>query len=95
MQDLVMAHCPKCEGFMESMDFNQPREYLEMARQLIEELNHGTFVMVHATCPLQDLFNPQWPGNVAEHGFQCRSCGRTYQLFADTFHGRASWDLVV
>lgn len=92
--NLGMERCPNCESFKERRDFKQAREYLGFAHQLIDVVNQGAFVMVHATCPLQELFNPRWPGNVVEHGFQCTACGRSYQLFADTYHGRAGWELV-
>jgi transposase-like protein len=94
MPNLSMERCPNCERFKDSRDFTQPREYLIVARELIDVVNQGAFVMVHATCPLQELFNPQWPGKVVEHGFQCSACGRSYQLSADTYHGRASWEMV-
>ena len=89
-----MASCPKCESFTKSFDIREPREYLGIARQLMDVVSQGTFLMVHATCPLQDLFRPEWPGNVVEHGFLCTGCGRSSQLLADTFHGHASWDVV-
>jgi transposase-like protein len=89
-----MAPCPKCASFTKSLDISEPREYLGIARHLIEVVNEGTFLMVHATCPLQDLFSPEWPGSVVEHAFLCTGCGRNYQLYADTFHGRASWDVL-
>lgn len=93
-QTVRMAPCPKCEGFTRSFDMSKPREYLGIARKLMHVVDDGTFLMVHATCPLQDLFRPEWPGNVVEHGFQCTACGRSYHLFADTYHGRASWDML-
>jgi len=89
-----MAPCPKCADFTRSFDISEPREYLGMARQLITVVAEGTFMMVHATCPLQDLFSSEWPGNLLEHSFQCTGCGRSYELFADTFNGRASWDML-
>ena len=88
-----MASCPQCEGLMESLSFEKPREYLELARRLLNSVNDGAFTVTESTCSLQDLFNPEWPGEEVEHNFQCTSCGRTYQLFADTYHGRAGWGL--
>ena len=88
-----MAACPKCDGFMEGVSFEKPRDYLELARRLIFFVDQGIFVVKECTCPLPDLFNPQWPADIVEHNFQCSVCGRCYQLFADTYHGHACWGL--
>ena len=86
-----MVSCPQCEGLMESLSFDKPREYLELARRLLNAVNDGRLIITESTCPLQDVFNPSWPGEVVEHDFECSSCGRTFQLFADTYHGHAGW----
>ena len=88
-----MAFCPQCEQLKDSLCFEKPREYLELARQLLNSVNEGALIVTESTCPLQDLFNPEWPGEEVEHNFECTACGRTYQLFADTYHGRAGWGL--
>jgi hypothetical protein len=88
-----MAFCPHCEQLKDSLCFDKPREYLELARQLLNSVNEGALTVKECTCPLQDLFNPEWPSEEVEHNFECTACGRTYQLFADTFHGRAGWGL--
>ena len=54
--------CPKCQGFAERMNLSMSREYRDIARQLIEIVGQGTFRIVRASCPLEDLFKPQWPG---------------------------------
>jgi hypothetical protein len=86
-----MAFCPHCEELKESLSFDKAREYLEFARRLLSSVNEGAFVVTESTCPLQDLFNPEWPGELVEHNFQCAACGRTFQLFADTYHGHVGW----
>jgi hypothetical protein len=78
---------------MEGQSLDKPREYLELARRLLGLVNDGVFVMTASTCPLQDLSNPQWPADTVEHNFQCTACGRSFQLFADTYHGHAGWGL--
>ena len=83
--------CPKCQGFAERMNMGSPREYRDIARQLIEIINQGTFGMVKASCPLEDLFKPQWPGDIVSHEFECFACGQRFLLFAGTYHGNASW----
>lgn len=88
-----MASCPKCDEFLVGRTIEKPREYLELAYRLLGLLNEGVFVATESTCPLQDLFKPEWPASVVEHNFQCSACGRSFQLFADTYHGHAAWDL--
>ena len=88
-----MAFCPQCEQLKDGLSFNKPQEYLELARRLLNSMNQGAFTLTESTCPLQDLFNSEWPGELVEHNFQCTACGRTFQLFADTYHGHAGWGL--
>jgi hypothetical protein len=76
---------------MESLSFDKPREYLELARRLLNAVNEGKLSVIECTCPLQDLFSAEWPANLVEHDLQCSACGRTFQLFADTYLGRAGW----
>ncbi len=86
-----MAACTQCDGLMESLSFDKPREYLELAHRLLNAANDGKLIVTESTCPLEDLFRPQWPANVVEHDFQCTACGRSFQLFADTYLGHAGW----
>ena len=88
-----MAACKECDGLLESLCFEKPREYLELARRLIELVNDGTLILTDSTCPLDDLFKPNWPANTAEHNFECKACGRKFQLYADTYLGHAGWGL--
>lgn len=89
----TMAACTQCDGLMESLSFDKPREYLELARRLMGLVNDGILILTDGTCPLNDLFKPNWPANTAEHNFECKACGRTFQLFADTYLGHAGWGL--
>jgi transposase-like protein len=68
-----------------------PREFLNIVRQLIEIVEQGKFLLVHADCPLQDFFNTTWPGDVITHRFQCTECGRVFERYTDTYHGGARW----
>lgn len=88
-----MAVCPRCDEFLESKSFEKPREYLELARRLIYLVDEGVFTLMESTCPLRDLFNSEWPAETVEHNFQCNTCGRFFQLFADTYRGHAGWGL--
>jgi hypothetical protein len=86
-----MPACAQCDGLTESLSFDKPREYLELARRLLNAVNDGKLSVIECTCPLQDLFSAAWPANLVEHDFQCSACGRTFQLFADTYLGHAGW----
>jgi hypothetical protein len=86
-----MAACTQCDGLVESLSFEKPREYLELARRLLHAVNDGKLSVIESTCPLQELFSDDWPANQVEHDFECSACGRTFQLFADTYLGHAGW----
>ena len=83
--------CPKCDGFAQRFNISTLREYQDIAHQLIEIVSEGTFLLVSASCPLQDVFQTPMPGDSIEHDFQCFACGRKFHLGADTYHGHASW----
>jgi|SRR5215470_11141497 len=83
--------CAKCDGFAERFNISTAREYLEIVSQLIEVVGQGTFLLVGASCDLQDLFKSQWPGDIIFHDFQCFACGRKFHLNADSYHGNARW----
>ena len=86
-----MPACTQCDGLMESLSFEKPREYLELARRLLNATNDGKMIVTECTCSLQDLFNDDWPAAQVEHDLECTACGRAFQLFADTYLGRAGW----
>ena len=88
-----MPSCPRCEEFRKGLSIDKPRDYLEFARRLLALVDEGVLALNQSTCPLQELFNSQWPADLVEHNFECKLCGRTFQLFADTYHGHAGWDL--
>jgi hypothetical protein len=86
--------CSRCRGFSETIRLG-PREYRELARQLTVILHEGTFVTIRADCQLSGLTDSfVWPGDVLFHIFKCTRCGTTFQLFADTYHGSAKWELL-
>jgi hypothetical protein len=63
-----------------------------MIRQLIEIVEQGTFLLIHADCPLQEILGTQpWPGDSIGHEFECFLCGRKFRLGADTYHGNVYW----
>jgi len=83
--------CPKCDGFAQRFNISNLREYRDIVRQLIQVVSEGTFLLVGASCPLQDVFQTPVPGDSIHHDFQCFACGRKFHLGADTYHGHASW----
>ena len=83
--------CPKCDSFAHRFNIVTVREYLDIARQLIEIVSEGTFLLTSASCPLPEVFQTPMPGDSIHHEFQCFACGRKFHLDADTYHGHASW----
>lgn len=88
-----MAACPNCGDLQEGLSLDKPRDYLELALRLLKLVKEGNFIQAESTCTLEDLFKPEWPADTVEHNFECAVCGRRFQLFADTYHGHAGWDL--
>lgn len=86
-----MASCKKCDGFSERFNVPNPDEYQNLVRQLIQIVNEGTFLLVHADCPLDEILRPTLPGDFVAHEFECFACGRQFRLAADTYHGNVSW----
>ena len=86
--------CTKCDGFAQRFNIATIREYRDVVRQLMEIVNEGTFLLVYASCPLQEVFQvfqAAMPGDSIHHDFRCFACGRTFHLGADIYHGHASW----
>jgi hypothetical protein len=88
-----MPDCAQCKELVAGQSLDNPREYLQLALRLLNMVKSGMFALCESTCSLEDLFKPEWPSDVVEHNFECASCGRKFQLFADTYHGHAGWDL--
>lgn len=86
-----MTRCATCDRFGARLDFGSPREYWDFVRLLIEVVGQGTFLLLEASCPLQDVFQQPWVNDTLSHDFRCTTCGRAFGLFADTYHGRANW----
>lgn len=64
-----MAQCPKCDGFSQRFNISTIREYRDLVRQLIEIMNQGTFLLAHASCPLQDMFKTPTPATASFTSF--------------------------
>ena len=86
----VMAECPTCSGFDERIHLSA-HEYRYFALQLIEFVAKGTFLMIAASTPLEEIAEGHWHGDVESHNFLCSTCNRPFQLSADTYHGNAGW----
>jgi hypothetical protein len=84
--------CPGCESLGKRIVIRLPDEYRNLARKLIEVVSQGALKVVKASCPLEDLLAPTFPGDILIHDFRCALCGQTFALFADTYHGRVEWE---
>jgi hypothetical protein len=85
--------CSQCEEFLDGLSFVKPRDYLEFALRVLKVVDGGSLQALESTCPLDDLFKDEWPADIVEHNLECATCGRKFQLFADTFRGNAGWGL--
>jgi hypothetical protein len=85
--------CAQCEEFLDGLSFVKPRDYLEFALRLMNAVESGRLELLESTCTLQELFNSEWPTDIVEHNLECATCGRKFQLFADTYRGHAGWGL--
>ena len=73
----------------------RPSEYYQAVEDVKTELTKRVIILIEGTSDLADLGeNKPWPDDVICHQFRCTQCGRTFKLFADTYHGRASWRIV-
>lgn len=82
--------CPRCDGFGERIYISSRPEYLDLAKQLMQTVREGTFVLVEGNYPLDTMFDPPHDAFI-HHEFKCTSCGRAFLLHADTYHGRVMW----
>lgn len=81
--------CRRCALLAIPREFLTPSEYRELARRLREGRD---LRLVRGTCPLEALDSAgPWPADILEHEFACAECGARFRLWADTYHGRASW----
>ena len=55
MWQTVRMSCRGCEGFSERRQFSEPRQYRDIARQLMGFVEQGRFVLLKASCPLREL----------------------------------------
>jgi hypothetical protein len=86
-----MLLCAQCADFSNSRSFKAPEGYLDFVRKLIEAVKNRSFVLIHADCPLEEMFNTPMPGDSIVHQFRCAACGRTYELYVNTWNGRNWW----
>lgn len=88
-----MLPCAQCEEFQDGLSFVKPRDYLQFALRVLKVVEAGALEELESTCTLHDLFKDEWPADIVEHNLECASCGRKFQLFADTYRGHAGWGL--
>jgi hypothetical protein len=67
-----------CDGFAQRRNFDSLRDYCAIVRQLIELVARGRFMLVKASCPLEDMLGTPLPGDVIFHDFQCVDCRRCF-----------------
>jgi len=83
--------CPTCGAFIEPANIDNPDEYRDLIRKLIEQVNQGTLRMTKGSCPLDRVLEDPFPDDVLFHNFYCVACRRAFALRADTYHGNVRW----
>ena len=81
--------CDQCQQFCERERVNNPYEYREVAKQLIDCVNRGVLAVVSGTCPLEAIANRTgtWPADTITHVFRCTRCNQQFTISVDTYHG--------
>lgn len=83
--------CSRCDRFQERINYLGHDDYLNLVRQMIQVVAEGTFSIVSADFPLEEMFETPMPGDCVAHEFRCVECGQGFSLWADTYHGHARW----
>lgn len=84
--------CPSCDELAEKVVIRSPEAYYDLKEKIERLVDEGVLSLIEGTCSLTDIFREkQWPADILQHDFQCTTCGRTFRLFADTYHGRSGW----
>jgi len=85
--------CEQCAGLAERFDLRGPEDYRNTAAEVAAMVNRGSLQVVkdHGVTLTEVATSEKWPGDVIVHDLVCTQCGAKFQLFADTYHGRASW----
>jgi len=85
--------CRQCDQLSEKIEIRSPEEYHRLKEQASLLLKDGKMILPRATCDMEDIVEGKpWPADILQHDFRCAFCGRTFRLFADTYHGRGLWE---
>ncbi|MGC1372111.1 MAG: hypothetical protein WA824_08235 [Candidatus Sulfotelmatobacter sp.] len=83
--------CPACGAFIEPANIDNPDEYRDLIRKMIEQVNQGALRMTKGSCPLDRVLEDPFPDDVLFHNFYCVACRCAFTLHADTYHGNVRW----
>ncbi|MEW6443221.1 MAG: hypothetical protein AB1640_19980 [bacterium] len=90
-----MGECQNCKDLDVEIDIRSPGELkktLDMARKYVAA---GILAVLRGESRGSQPFEPansSGPWNdVVNHLFRCTSCGRKFELFAETYHGRGGF----
>ena len=75
---------------------NSPYEYRDLVRQILEEVEQGTFKLLSGTCSLEEILtSQQGPSDHIVHVLGCTTCSRRFRLSVETYHGSGgAWERI-
>jgi hypothetical protein len=88
--------CASCAELDRRIPLPTVARYLELAAAARELVDDGVLELVQGNVPLASL-QPGQPlpsdgSDSIQHVFACKTCGRRYVLWADTYHGGGAWE---
>ncbi|RJP21371.1 MAG: hypothetical protein C4520_10180 [Candidatus Abyssobacteria bacterium SURF_5] len=87
--------CEHCDDIGMPVEITAPEQYHCLKDEIVRLLAAGSIRLLKGTCSLKEITRGAlWPADILEHDFQCVSCRRKFNLFADTYHGNGRWKIV-
>lgn len=84
---------PCCSNVELAPAFASPRDYEATITHIQSLLQTGNFELVGGNCPIGAHFNENgcWRDDILWHSIRCKTCGRVYTCWVDTYHGHGKF----
>ena len=89
--------CDNCQGFEKFEPIEHVYQYQNLMRQIDDLIADRRFILTSDLNLWRNLLSdPLGSGHdIVFHSLECPWCRSIFELFADFYHGRASWRLAV